>query len=109
RIGNPARWQQALDALKESNGHLTSVTDEEIFDAYRQVSRREGVFCEPSSAAGLAGLRKAVLSGEVQAEGQTIVCVLTGHGLKDPASATEDAPPIMKIAGNLDALMEAVA
>ncbi|CAN5636823.1 threonine synthase [soil metagenome] len=109
RIGNPARWHQALDALKESCGHLTSVTDEEIFDAYREVARREGVFCEPSSAAGIAGLRKAVLSGEVQPEGQTIVCVLTGHGLKDPASATEDAPPIKKITGTLNALMEAVA
>lgn len=109
RIGNPARWHQALDALKESCGHLTSVTDEEIFTAYREVARREGVFCEPSSAAGLAGLRKAVLAGEVQSEGQTIVCVLTGHGLKDPASATEDAPPITRIAGTLDALMEAVA
>jgi threonine synthase len=105
RIGNPARWQQAVDALQESCGHILAVTDEEIFDAYRLVAKTEGVFCEPSSAAGLAGLRKAVAAGEVNPEGKRIVSVLTGHGLKDPDSAVREAAVPTRIPADLDALM----
>ncbi len=89
RIGNPARWKQAEAALKESNGHILAVTDEEIFAAYRQVAQLEGVFCEPSSAAGLAGLKKSIAAGDVDVRGQRVVTVLTGHGLKDPDSVMD--------------------
>jgi threonine synthase len=108
RIGNPARWQQAVDALSESTGHILSVTDDEIFEAYHLAARLDGVFCEPSSAAGLAGLRKAVQHGQVQPEGQTFVSVLTGHGLKDPDSAVADAKPPAVIDATTDALARMV-
>jgi threonine synthase len=108
RIGNPARWDQAVRALDESCGQILSVTDEEIFDAYRLVARTEGVFCEPSSAAGIAGLRKAVASGDLNPEGKRIVCVLTGHGLKDPDSAVEGVAPVKRIDASLEALTEAL-
>ena len=109
RIGNPARGAQALDAIRESDGHIDSATDDEIFDVYRMVARMEGVFCEPSSAAGLAGLRKAVAAGRLDPRGRRIVAVLTGHGLKDPDSAVGgvDLPP--PVAAALDALREAMA
>jgi threonine synthase len=97
RIGNPARGDQALSALKQSDGVILDVTDEEIFEAYRAVARLEGVFCEPSSAAGLAGLKKRVAVDPGAFSGRRIVSVLTGHGLKDPDSATEgwtSEPPI---------------
>lgn len=87
RIGNPARWFQAKEALADSDGQLWRVSDTEIVEAYGQLSRLEGVFCEPSSAAGVAALRKSVLRGEVEPEDKTFVAVLTGHGLKDPDTA----------------------
>jgi threonine synthase len=97
RIGNPARGDQALAALRQSNGVILDVTDDEIFEAYRAVARLEGIFCEPSSAAGLAGLRKRVMADPGAFAGRRVACVLTGHGLKDPDSATEgwrSEPPI---------------
>ena len=84
RIGNPVRWKDAEAALRESRGRILAVTDEAIMAAYRLVAATEGVFCEPASAASIAGLAEAVRQGMVQPEGRTIVCVLTGHGLKDP-------------------------
>lgn len=86
RIGRPATWQPAVDAARGSGGHLRSVTDDEILDAYAAVAGLEGVFCEPASAAGIAGLRNAVREGVVAAD-EPSVCVLTGHGLKDPDRA----------------------
>ncbi|HMK97382.1 MAG TPA: threonine synthase [Acidimicrobiales bacterium] len=79
RIGKPASWYGATAAAAESGGLIGSVTDEEILDAYRFLAREESVFCEPASAASVAGLLKAGAP-----EGSTVVCVLTGHGLKDP-------------------------
>ncbi len=108
RIGNPARWQQALTAIEESKGTILSVTDEEIFSAYHFLARKEGVFCEPSSAAGVAGLIKSVDAGRVVVKDKRIVCVLTGHGLKDPDSAVADAPEPTRIEANLDALMRVI-
>jgi len=108
RIGNPARWQQAVAALQESCGHIDSVTDEEIFEAYRLVAQSEGVFCEPSSAAGLAGLKKAIANGLVEPEGKRFVAVLTGHGLKDPDSAVLNAPTPERIPANTEALLKAL-
>lgn len=109
RIGHPARWCQALQALRESSGQIWSVTDDEIVEAYRQVARSEGVFCEPSSAAGLAGLRKSVAFGKMECEGKTFVAVLTGHGLKDPDTAISGAPSPETIAPTYDALMRLIS
>ncbi|WP_457623915.1 threonine synthase [Persephonella sp.] len=83
KIGNPYSWQPALQAAKESNGFIDAVSDEEILEAYRLVASTEGVFCEPASAASVAGVIKAYRKGLFQG-GETIVCTLTGNGLKDP-------------------------
>jgi threonine synthase len=86
RIGNPASWQKAVAARDESGGLIDSVTDDEILAAWRDVATDEGIFCEPSSAASLAGVRKCVAAGRLDRDALT-VCVLTGNGLKDPATA----------------------
>jgi threonine synthase len=86
RIGNPASWTGAIAARDESGGAIEAVTDVEILDAYRLLAEREGVFCEPASAASVAGLLRAVDAGLVR-RGETVVCTLTGHGLKDPERA----------------------
>jgi threonine synthase len=86
RIGNPASWQGAIAARDESGGAIGAVTDVEILDAYRLLAEREGVFCEPASAASVAGLLRGVEAGLVLT-GETVVCTLTGHGLKDPERA----------------------
>jgi threonine synthase len=87
RIGNPARWHEAATALEESDGQIYAVSDDEILRAYQLVARCEGVFCEPSSAAGLAGIAKALRAGKIDLHGKRVVTVLTGHGLKDPDTA----------------------
>jgi len=86
RIGNPASWKKAEAARDESGGLIDMVSDEEILDAYRLVASTEGVFCEPASAASIAGLVKKAKEGLFQG-GERIVCTLTGHGLKDPDTA----------------------
>lgn len=86
RIGNPARWAEAVEAAEESGGAIDMVTDEEILDAYVFLASNEGIFCEPASAASVAGLRKLVGEGKIE-KGSLVVCVLTGHGLKDPDTA----------------------
>ena len=86
RIGDPAGWKTAVAARDESGGAIDSVTDEEILDAYGRLAREEGIFCEPASAAAVAGLLKvARTTGGVA--GSTCVCILTGNGLKDPDTA----------------------
>ncbi|GGC92184.1 threonine synthase [Tersicoccus solisilvae] len=90
RIGNPASWEQAEAARDESGGVIESVTDEQILEAHRWLSAKEGVFVEPASAAGVAGLLKKHAAGEVE-PGQTIVITVTGHGLKDPDWALKSA------------------
>ncbi|HEX8940804.1 MAG TPA: threonine synthase [Candidatus Limnocylindrales bacterium] len=90
RIGNPASWARAVAARDESAGRIGAVSDDEILAAYRDVATLEGVFCEPSSAASIAGVRKAAAAGEVPA-GSRVVCVLTGNGLKDPETAERQA------------------
>lgn len=86
RIGNPASWHGAMDAKTQSNGHIDAVSDEAILQAYHCLARHEGVFCEPASAASVAGLFQAVKEGRV-APNSTVVCILTGNGLKDPDNA----------------------
>ncbi len=101
RIGNPASWEGAIGARDESGGTIGAVTDEEILDAYRLLAATEGVFVEPASAASVAGLLRAVEGGLVQ-PGETVVCTLTGHGLKDPeraiSSVVELGPAIEPVA-----------
>jgi threonine synthase len=104
RIGNPARWQQALQALAESGGIITAVTDAEILASWRLLSTQEGVFVEPASAAGLAALKQQIARGAIDPRGKTAVCVLTGHGLKDPATAVEQAPPPKSLPATVEAL-----
>ena len=95
RIGDPASWTKAIDARDASGGRITAVTDDEILAAYRALARYEGVFCEPASAASVAGITKAAAAGEVDADA-TVVCVLTGHGLKDPTTAERSVPPLIE-------------
>ena len=91
RIGNPASWKLALQAVEESSGKIDIVTDEEILMAYRMLAREEGIFCEPASAASVAGVTKCGAVGLLP-EGAMVVCTLTGHGLKDPDIAVETSP-----------------
>ncbi len=91
RIGNPASWQLALQAVEKSSGAIQMVTDEEILGAYQVLAKEEGVFCEPASAASVAGLTKYSRAGLLP-EAATVVCTLTGHGLKDPDIAVEISP-----------------
>jgi threonine synthase len=91
RIGNPASWQQAIAARDESGGAIEAVTDRAILSAYRLLAREEGVFVEPASAAGVAGLLQARSEGTLDA-GLRVVCTVTGNGLKDPEWAISGAP-----------------
>ncbi|MDN5858057.1 MAG: threonine synthase [Pseudonocardia sp.] len=90
RIGDPASWTGAMSAKDESNGQFRAVTDEEILDAYRLLSAREGVFVEPASAASVAGLLQSAADGSLP-RGSLVVCTVTGHGLKDPDTALRAA------------------
>jgi threonine synthase len=107
RIGNPASWKGAVAARDESGGRIDSVTDVEIIAAYKLLASREGVFCEPSSAAGVAGILKLARQGEL-ARGQRIVCVLTGSGLKDPEATMQSQRPIVHCAAEYNAFERAV-
>lgn len=104
RIGNPASWQQAVAAKDASHGSFTAVTDAEILEAYRLLASQEGIFCEPASAASVAGLLK--VKDQVP-EGAKIVCVLTGNGLKDPDVAITHCQNALK--KGIEPTLEAVA
>ncbi len=95
RIGNPASWQGAVTARDESGGSIEAVTDEEILLAYRRMAQEEGILCEPASAAGVAGLLKLAREGE-DFSGRTVVCIITGSGLKDPERAMEEFAPELR-------------
>jgi threonine synthase len=101
RIGNPASWEKAVAARDASGGRIEAVTDDEIVAAYADVARLEGIFCEPSSAASIAGVRKLAAAGEVP-DGATVVCVLTGNGLKDPDTAGTIVGAILDAAPTAD-------
>ncbi len=101
RIGNPASWKQAVEARDESGGRIDSVTDKEIISAYTLLAAQEGVFAEPASCASIAGLLKLAHAGffkKAKAKTKKIVCILTGHGLKDPDRAIQSIqkPKIVK-------------
>ena len=107
RIGNPASWKQAIAARDESYGKIGKVTDEEILQAYHLLAEKEGVFVEPSSAAGVAGLLKAKSNHELPS-GKVIVITVTGNGLKDPHWALEGAKDPVKISVSADAAADAL-
>jgi threonine synthase len=107
RIGNPASWALAVAAQKESGGAFIAVSDEEILLAYRRLASEAGVFCEPASAAPVAGLLQLARAQPKKFAGQTIVAVLTGHGLKDPQSAIAGAPPLGEAIPDDPAALEA--
>ncbi len=104
KIGNPASWGPAVEAMKDSNGWVDIVTDEEILQAYRLLAREEGIFMEPASAATVAGLIKSVKAGRFE-RGSTLVLTLTGHGLKDPDTALESASRPTTVPAELGAVL----
>ncbi|NQY75516.1 MAG: threonine synthase [Candidatus Margulisbacteria bacterium] len=108
RIGNPASWEAAVSARDESGGIIESVTDEEITQAQKQLAAFEGIFCEPASAASIAGVLKKHATGLFQS-GQTIVSILTGHGLKDPNRAIDISSKPQLIDGKKDTILKALS
>lgn len=108
RIGNPARWKEAVAAAKESEGLIEKVTDEEIIRAYKLLAKAEGVFVEPASAASIAGLLKLTRRGFFhRKEPIDIVCILTGHGLKDPERAIKESPSPPVVSPREEDILEA--
>jgi len=107
RIGNPASWQGATSARDESGGAIQSVTDEEILDAYSSLARCDGVFCEPASAAAVAGLRRRARENALDGIDR-VVCVLTGNGLKDPETAQTIGPRVAEVAAGVEEVREAL-
>jgi threonine synthase len=108
RIGNPASWELAVDARDSSGGTIDCVTDEEILDAYKALAAREGLFVEPASAASVAGLRSLVRRGLIDVAGKTIVCVLTGNGLKDPDRAVQLSGDAARVDADLGSVERAL-
>jgi threonine synthase len=105
RIGNPYSWQGALKARDESGGRIDAVSDDEILYAYKLIASLEGIFCEPASAASVAGFIKCVREGIFKG-GETVVCTLTGNGLKDPDTAIKLSQELIVVPPDLKALEE---
>jgi len=103
RIGNPASWKDAVAARDESGGLIEAVTDDEILEAYKFIASREGIFCEPASAASLAGVIK-LSKRNYFSEDATVVCTLTGNGLKDPDNAVKLSRPPVRVAADVKAV-----
>jgi threonine synthase len=108
RIGHPQSWDLAWAAQRQSEGWFDECTDEEILSAQRLLAEQDGVFCEPASAASIAGVVRDLKNGKI-ARGQTVVCTLTGHGLKDPDIAVrQSAAPFQAIDPDVDAVRAAI-
>ena len=108
RIGNPASWDLASKASEESSGAIDCVSDEEILDAHRLLARTEGLFVEPASAAGIAGIVKSKARGEIP-EGSILVVTVTGHGLKDPGIAIDNAnTKSVVVESDIESVLEAI-
>jgi len=105
RIGNPASWDSAIAARDESGGHIGAVTDAQILEAYRLLASQEGVFVEPASAASVAGLLQGAAAGLIE-RGETIVCTVTGHGLKDPNRAIAQIEARPAVEASVDVVLE---
>ncbi len=108
RIGKPARGEQALQAAEESKGKIIAATDTQILDMQKLLASLEGIWVEPASAAGLAGLAIEIASGKLNPKGKRIVAICTGHGLKDPDIITKDMPKPRVVPPKLDALEEII-
>jgi threonine synthase len=107
RIGNPASWDKAVNAARESEGLINYVSDEEILDTYREIAFMEGIFCEPASAASVAGVKKMINEGIIKS-GTKIVAVLTGHGLKDPDIAINMIPEPYKVEAKVNDVLNII-
>ena len=107
RIGDPASWTKAIDARDASGGRIDAVTDDEILAAYRALAREQGIFCEPASAASVAGVTRAAAAGELERDA-LVVCVLTGHGLKDPTTAERQAASFIEAGASVGAVAVAL-
>ena len=107
RIGNPASWQSAVRARDESGGAIQAVTDDEILEAYRLMAAEDGIFCEPASAASVAGLLKLARDG-ADLRDATVVCIVTGAGLKDPDTAMTTTPRMIQLPADLTAIERAL-
>jgi threonine synthase len=105
RIGNPASWDGAISARDESGGKIGAISDADILDAYRLLAREEGVFVEPASAASIAGLLRAAAEGLIETD-ETVVCTVTGHGLKDPNRAIAEVETGSAVDATVEAVME---
>ena len=108
RIGRPARGEEALQAAAESGGRIIAVSDEDILRMQRLLAHTEGIWVEPASAAGLAGLAAEITAGRLAVRGQRIVAVCTGHGLKDPDAITSLSVQPIVLPPRLDALEEVI-
>ncbi|HEU4863353.1 MAG TPA: threonine synthase [Candidatus Limnocylindria bacterium] len=107
RIGNPASWDGAIAARDESGGLIEAVSDDEILDTQRRIVQLEGIFCEPASAAGVAGVRRLAREGRIGSQ-EVVVCVLTGHGLKDPDAIQGEEGTLTPIPADLGAIRTAM-
>ncbi len=107
RIGNPARWEEAEAAARDSGGAIDMVTDEEILEAYQLLAGKEGLFVEPASAASVAGLYKSAARGDIE-KGSLVVCILTGHGLKDPDRAIQTVREPAVVPAEYEAVVQAL-
>ena len=108
RIGKPARGEQALQAAEESKGRIIAATDEQILHMQKTLATLEGIWVEPASAAGLAGLAIEVVNGTLKLQGKRIVAICTGHGLKDPEIITKDMQKPLIVPPKLEALEEVI-
>jgi threonine synthase len=107
RIGAPVSWKKAINAIRDSGGTAETVTDEEILEAQKTLSRLEGLFVEPASASSIAGLKKLVENGDVD-KNERIVCVTTGHGLKDPDVAIRMSEKPLEVDAEVEAIERAL-
>ena len=108
RIGKPARGEQALQAAEESNGRIIAVSDGQILDMQKMLASLEGIWVEPASATGLAGLAQEIADGKLNPKGKRIVAICTGHGLKDPEIITKDMQKPLSVPPKLEALEEVI-
>jgi threonine synthase len=107
RIGAPVSWKKAVNAIRDSGGTAETVTDDEILDAQKVLSRLEGLFVEPASASSIAGLKRLVLNGTI-GKSERVVCVTTGHGLKDPDVAVRMSEKPLEVDAEITAIEEAL-
>jgi len=107
RIGAPVSWKKAVNAIRESKGTAETVTDEEILDAQKTLARVEGIFVEPASASSIAGLRKLIKKGTI-GKNERVVCITTGHGLKDPDTAIKQSEKPLEVDAEISAIESAL-